>query len=1512
MKFGIFPWGKPSTATTTMGSLRRLLTFPGLLALVLLLLVLHGREASAIRVGGSVTAVKLKGRKWNYSPVTNGDWSNGDFIHIRGRNTDESDLLRVNANFSIEFWYRLQPEEMWNAMYVPTPFAMSQESNFLVLYLNVLSDGSPVWLINYLTPCGFPTLNPAHPLFFGGYLVQLVDTWTHFAIVNDNYNLTLFINGQVAATRFCPRPFDGEPVWTLGIRDWSTDTSKSNQLTPIYPFYGELAEFRFWRRPMNQIQVLSRMFRTLSTAELQDPSLTLYFDLNNITAGYILNDLSPTKRLVGMMGGALGLDINVPDLVPSTAPLVSATGQSFLNMTMKESGDYSSTVPVPLWSIDEQNPLSPILGITSSQLTTASVRFTVLSLPDPDVLTLTTGLGPLTPVTAQMLPFNVTAPSTTSVSSAGLFVTHRANLTATSWAPQTFRMSATIVNGGAASTVTFTVSVNIQKNQAPMIGDSGGAIAPPIKPSTVKYRPMTVPDFTWRNGSYNTPITLEYWTVGTEDDRFLEMNAASAVTSGRIRTEMGKNLVVDYGWDYDGSGRTIFPIRRRFGNWLHVAAVSTGAGGTQVMYVNGVEVARVPGNVGLRPNDFSVAVSNGTGFVFSPLTSDLVVDELRIWNVALPPEQIRANMARRLTGKEPGLYLYHNFDSYRVQPDGSFLFKDLGPNGFDLVCRGFQSASGCPYTRSTVPIGGITTDVVFEDGNPVAFWDPLGQDADDDTAYLRFVVDTLPSDAQLWGDRNVSLRCLDGDIRQSRDATVQYVTRIAAGAKIRKMQFLPAVQIKPSDDGGGNPYDSFSYHVTDGLRDSPKATVRIFRKCWPGTYLDQDRRKCVKCPPGQYSTEFGYSSTCLPCPAGTAQPLAGMPSCTPCSQAVLLSVVGNTTTTSSSNATVPAGSAGSATAWNLPATSVGIDDFASFGTFQDRTGQAQCKPCPVLSYALTSGSTQCDGRAFIPRYVSLGPGGGGYPSVTGMSAGGAQVVLGNVSLRSVLDPGVQTDDISSALSRARVVSAPRGVVVTGCVIAGLTALGLLGIYWLKDDPVIRASSPIALTITAIGIIGGSLSVVTYSVEPTKASCIAEIWILPVSFSVVGGMLISKTFRILRIFNNPRAIKIKMTNFDLFAYMLAATSGNVALLLIWSIYDPPLPVVVSKGTTEGLNYIYCGSSRSSVQAGFTGVLYFYNACILLVLSILAFLTRRVNALFSESKFIGYFVAATLGSVCLFLPIIYFLTVEITAMYIIKSVAILVVCCAGFATLIGIKFYSIFRNRQVQAPDAKRPNMLTPLSSLDKNGKMPINAVYTRMLQSSPKMLMAPCVFPVKKLGVVFWNAKVAVLEPEMRFLYLFSPDVPPPAKGPPPVPDSVIFPLSNFTVSSPETSTSTGGGGATTSMISSSTGTTSGASHISSTASGESDAPSTGGGNNPLILITNTDTSHTITLQFESVSVKREWLAVLQQMEKVKVQLSEKPAEKPAEKPVKGEKVGNNSGSLLSGTAKASAVIESTH
>ena len=94
----------------------------------------------------------------------------------------------------------------------------------------------------------------------------------------------------------------------------------------------------------------------------------------------------------------------------------------------------------------------------------------------------------------------------------------------------------------------------------------------------------------------------------------------------------------------------------KIGEWNHVAVTGT-TDGSLTYYVNGEKIAEAA---------FTAYVNNttGMGLGFSPAYGTNVageMDELRIWNIAVPQDSIRKRMHYPLTGNESGLQLYYDF-----------------------------------------------------------------------------------------------------------------------------------------------------------------------------------------------------------------------------------------------------------------------------------------------------------------------------------------------------------------------------------------------------------------------------------------------------------------------------------------------------------------------------------------------------------------------------------------------------------------------------------------------------------------------------------------------------------------------------------------------------------------------------------------------------------------------------------------------------------------------------------
>lgn len=144
---------------------------------------------------------------------------------------------------------------------------------------------------------------------------------------------------------------------------------------------------------------------------------------------------------------------------------------------------------------------------------------------------------------------------------------------------------------------------------------------------------------------------------------------------GGVTNDFGTSIC--NGSIFFGTGRPDVTIKSGFvadGKWRHVASTRKKLNGLLNLYINGELISSGKGsNSSLtRPKYIRIGSLQTNKKFFRG-----VVDEVRIWNRALSEDEIKASMNRELTGSEPGLVAYYNFNE--LTPDGKV--KDLSPYG---------------------------------------------------------------------------------------------------------------------------------------------------------------------------------------------------------------------------------------------------------------------------------------------------------------------------------------------------------------------------------------------------------------------------------------------------------------------------------------------------------------------------------------------------------------------------------------------------------------------------------------------------------------------------------------------------------------------------------------------------------------------------------------------------------------------------------------------------------------
>lgn len=225
------------------------------------------------------------------------------------------------------------------------------------------------------------------------------------------------------------------------------------------------------------------------------------------------------------------------------------------------------------------------------------------------------------------------------------------------------------------------------------------------------------------------------------------------------------------------------------------------------------------------------------------------------------------------------------------------------------------------------------------------------------------------------------------------------------------------------------------------------------------------------------------------------------------------------------------------------------------------------------------------------------------------------------------------------------------VVVLTAIFLALTVVFAVISILKRNTPVIRSSSPLFCLFILLGIAFAYVTPFSYIGPQTTLSCAAPVVLGPLSFSIIFGNLLAKTFRIYRIFANKTMRASSPTIFQLLGFSGAILGLEMLLVIIWLAVDPPVPVRMGP---EGGRYWTCYSPLSSVMVPIIAA---YDGVLLLFGVFLAFKTRNAFSAYKETQLIG-FTIYTLSIVAVaILPVLYLIELPLVTQFIIRSFSIL---------------------------------------------------------------------------------------------------------------------------------------------------------------------------------------------------------------------------------------------------------------
>ncbi|MGB3468230.1 MAG: LamG-like jellyroll fold domain-containing protein, partial [Cyclobacteriaceae bacterium] len=215
-------------------------------------------------------------------------------------------------------------------------------------------------------------------------------------------------------------------------------------------------------------------------------------------------------------------------------------------------------------------------------------------------------------------------------------------------------------------------------------------------------------------------FTVSYWADFTPDNYSDDERTFSSGATG-------ENQVLLWSDNHDGLAfvvRTDNGQRGRINSaysatgWTQVVGTYDGTTGDMVMYANGVQIGVTNFN-GSAVIDTGNPMYIGRDNNLNSKKFEGTLDEVRIYGVALSPEEVVEQMCRELTGTETGLIAYYNFNNIAGDTDGTIVPDESG-NGNNGILREPNLAAVVSTTVADIecPISSVDANTSCDASNP--------------------------------------------------------------------------------------------------------------------------------------------------------------------------------------------------------------------------------------------------------------------------------------------------------------------------------------------------------------------------------------------------------------------------------------------------------------------------------------------------------------------------------------------------------------------------------------------------------------------------------------------------------------------------------------------------------------------------------------------------------------------------------------------------------------------------
>mmetsp|Transcript_20431 Transcript_20431/g.44400 ORF Transcript_20431/g.44400 Transcript_20431/m.44400 type:complete len:993 (+) Transcript_20431:218-3196(+) len=231
---------------------------------------------------------------------------------------------------------------------------------------------------------------------------------------------------------------------------------------------------------------------------------------------------------------------------------------------------------------------------------------------------------------------------------------------------------------------------------------------------------------------------------------------------------------------------------------------------------------------------------------------------------------------------------------------------------------------------------------------------------------------------------------------------------------------------------------------------------------------------------------------------------------------------------------------------------------------------------------------------------------------------------------------------------------------------------------------IQTGQPKMLASMVVGAIFIEMYIFDSPGPRTPITCTAPTVLLAIGFSLVFGVLLVKTMRIWRLFDNPKLKKVAFTELDAAKQIVAILSVD-AILLTWSALESDVPRDESFSVPYAgeITLQTCGSSAGPGLA----VLIIYKVFLILACCFFAFKTRKLRSSYGEARHIFLAVSQIAAISALWLPIVFTVGLDDPLLtYVVTSFALLSSIFIVIYLVVGLRCVYAFTTRVADSADS----------------------------------------------------------------------------------------------------------------------------------------------------------------------------------------------------------------------------------